>query len=316
MAKTITQLPDATSVADSDELIVQQSGITKRASKLEVLAGIKNASIASDAAIAASKLQNPQYTGFRNAIINGNFAINQRAVTGTVTLAAGAYGHDRWKAGSSGCTYTFATSGNVTTLTISAGSIIQVIEGSNLYNETYVLSWTGTAQGKIGAGSFAASGVTGSATGGTNLSIEFNTGTVSLVQFEAGSVATPFERRPIGTELALCQRYYWKTFPAVTAPAQNAGVAGSYVFGQLVSGAINCHYPVVPFPVEMRANPTLTLFNPSAANAQVRNIAAGADYSSTTISASTWGFLIAATGPAGGTAGQASVIHVTASAEL
>jgi hypothetical protein len=56
MAKTITQLPDATSVADADELIVQQSGITKRASKLEVLAGIKNASIASDAAIAGSKL--------------------------------------------------------------------------------------------------------------------------------------------------------------------------------------------------------------------------------------------------------------------
>jgi hypothetical protein len=56
MAKTISQLPDATSVADSDELIVQQSGITKRASKLEVLAGIKNASIASDAAIAGSKL--------------------------------------------------------------------------------------------------------------------------------------------------------------------------------------------------------------------------------------------------------------------
>lgn len=30
------------------------------------------------------------------------------------------------------------------------------------------------------------------------------------VQLEAGPVATPFERRPFGTELALCQRYYEK----------------------------------------------------------------------------------------------------------
>jgi hypothetical protein len=31
---------------------------------------------------------------------------------------------------------------------------------------------------------------------------------IAQVQVEAGPVATPFERRPIGTELALCQRYY------------------------------------------------------------------------------------------------------------
>jgi hypothetical protein len=31
---------------------------------------------------------------------------------------------------------------------------------------------------------------------------------IAQVQIEPGSVATPFERRPFGTELALCQRYY------------------------------------------------------------------------------------------------------------
>jgi len=36
MAKTITQLPDATTVGDSDELIVQQSGVTKRATVSEL----------------------------------------------------------------------------------------------------------------------------------------------------------------------------------------------------------------------------------------------------------------------------------------
>lgn len=141
-----------------------------------------------------------------NLLIN-DFRINQRAVTGTVTLAAGVYGHDRWKGGASGCTYTFATSANVTTVTISAGSLIQVVEGISLKSGTVCLSWEGTTQGKIGAGSYGNSGITGTAVGGTNLNIEFGTGTLASVQLNYGSTALPFVPRSYGEELRLCQRY-------------------------------------------------------------------------------------------------------------
>jgi hypothetical protein len=61
------------------------------------------------------------------------------------------------------------------------------------------------------AGAWAASDING-ATGsvsvvGTNGATFYITG----VQLEPGTVATPFERRSYGAELALCQRYYQKT---------------------------------------------------------------------------------------------------------
>jgi len=192
----------------------------------------------------------PNTFGFKNRLINAQGLINQRAVSGTVTLTAGSYGHDRFKAGSSGCTYTFSTSNNVTTFTISAGSLIQVIEGLNLESGSYILSWTGTAQGRVASGTYGASGVTATVVGGTNTSIEFNTGTLSLPQFEKGGVATSFDYRPYGTELALCQRYF--------------EVGDIFPIGYVSVGSN--FGATAPFKVTKRASPTIVQTNTSNTN--------------------------------------------------
>ena len=120
---------------------------------------------------------------------NGGFAINQRTYVSGTALAAAAFGHDRWKAGAGGATYTFTPSGNpATTVTITAGTLQQVVEGAAILGGTYTLSWTGTAQGRVGAGAYAASPVTASGiVASANTTIEFNAGTLGRVKFESGS---------------------------------------------------------------------------------------------------------------------------------
>lgn len=252
----------------------------------------------------------------RQAIINGNFAVNQRVVSGSVILAAGAYGHDRWKAGSSGCTYTFSTVENVTTITISAGSLIQVVEGRNLFTGSYTLSWIGTAQGKIGAGSYGTSGVTGAVTGGTNLSIEFNSGTLSKVQFNVGTTSLPNQPRGFAEELALCQRYYWKTFNYDVAPSTGQGAAGGLTYRAHVAGATNDGI-YVKYPVPMRVFPTVTFYNISSANNKWRNVNLSAD-SATAAPNAIGDANVFVDNPqvSGDAVGHLLIVHMTADAEL
>jgi hypothetical protein len=194
--------------------------------------------------------------GFRNLLRNGRFALNQRAVSGTVNLAAGAYGHDGVKAGASGATYTFSTSGIDTTLTITAGSLIMPIEDGMIEGGDYVLSHAGTAQariwqgvGYVGSGSYASVPAAGLAVTGltstTQTNVEFATGAVLRPQLEPGAYATAFERRPPGVELALCWRYFQRLAGA-GGPQAPAVVQGNFMSAPLMSG------------VEMYAVPTIT----------------------------------------------------------
>ena len=84
------------------------------------------------------------------------------------------------------------------------------------------------------------------------------TWTIGNVQLEGGAVATPFERRSYGQELALCQRYYEKLDGSVSS----AGIGGATVTANWI------------FKVTKRAVPTVTGYTGTAP-------ATGADVSST-----------------------------------
>ncbi len=102
-------------------------------------------------------------------------------------------------------------------------------------------------------------GVKISATGATSV-IGTNSATwqISLVQLEVGSTATPFERRLYGQELALCQRYYEKSYELLTAPGANTSIGVVHV--SAASNGFGDMLTMIKFNVEKRTAPTMTFY--------------------------------------------------------
>jgi hypothetical protein len=124
-----------------------------------------------------------------NLLINGAKLINQRNFAGGQP-AAGVYGFDRWKGDAAGT------------------RIEQVIENTVTLGGVYTISWaggTGTADVDGTTGLSSGDSVTMTATGNYSVIVPTD---ADEIKFERGSVATPYDARPRGAELALCQRYY------------------------------------------------------------------------------------------------------------
>jgi hypothetical protein len=115
---------------------------------------------------------------------------------------------------------------------------------------------------------------------------------ITGVQLEEGKVATPFEYRSIGEELALCQRYYEKSFEDTTTPSLGTNstsfsteVGLSWGWSGHRSGypanAYHGRSTFVKFRVPKRATPSVGLYGNSAGYPYIYDTTNGARWVNT-----------------------------------
>jgi hypothetical protein len=147
-------------------------------------------------------------------------------------------------------TYTISTANTWTTASVTiagdtSGTWIGATNGIGL-NVIFGLGVGSTYSGTAGAwaGSDFRSATGATSVVGTNGATFYITG----VQLEVGSTATSFDYRPYGTELQLCQRYYYNIFgTAADFQAFGCGVWLSSTVGKVL----------IDLPVPLRSVPTL-----------------------------------------------------------
>lgn len=207
---------------------------------------------------------------FRNKLINGGMAVDQRNAGATQTFTAAAalaYSVDRWygyctganvtgaRVAGTGSQYAYRFTGAASVTAIGFAQRIEQLNSYSLAGQTATLSvdlansllttvtWTayyantadtfGTlaspTRTQIATGTFTVTStltryqaqITVPAAATTGIEILFTVGaqtsgtwTIQNAQLEANSSPTPFEQRPIGMELSLCQRYFEVIMPS------------------------------------------------------------------------------------------------------
>lgn len=139
---------------------------------------------------------------------------------------------------------------------------------------------------------------------------------ISLVRNDFAIEAQP---ETYDESLRRCQHYYQKSFLISTVPATNVGLdTGESNLAQTsnagVGGSIGA---IVRYSTPMRATPTVTLYNPAAANNQIHNATTGSDFSGTSnVNSTVNGFYSVGTTPGGSAVGNVLAVHWTANANL
>jgi len=83
---------------------------------------------------------------------------------------------------------------------------------------------------------------------------------ITGVQLELGSVATPFEQRPYGLELSLCQRYFEKSYDITTPPGTANVQVGAVAF--FPKAATFCEgNSAIAYRVSKRTGATVTIYS-------------------------------------------------------
>ena len=137
---------------------------------------------------------------------------------------------------------------------------------------------------------------------------------ITGVQLEEGNAATSFEFRPYGTELALCQRYYEKSYNIGVAPGSVTSTGSLY--RTLDAGPTSYASPgPIRFKVNKRATPSVIVYG-TLTGASGTMYITGADRAAVVVFIGETGAGAYIDNISAGTAGSSIVAHYTASAEL
>lgn len=122
---------------------------------------------------------------------------------------------------------------------------------------------------------------------------------ITGVQFEEGTVATPFERQIYSAQLAQCQRYYYRA----TAAGSSRVIGNGYVTSSTIADFIT------PYPVTMRSEPSALEQTGTASNYTVIVGSGGVTCSAvpTYLTSTQWGAQFRLTVASGLTTGQSAI---------